>query len=422
METMPFPRRPVPNGVQVKQYLPSDHIADVREETRQRLLDAGLRDKVRPGDRIAITAGSRGIGGFVELLRGVIDAVKAVDGQPFLIPAMGSHGGAVPEGQTEILRRLGVSEKSIGAPIHASMDTVPLGMAQSGAIAHADQIAFEADGILVLGRVKTHPESIGELASGLLKMVTIGLGKQRGAQEAHNHGLWESARSVPQVVLEKAKILYGVAVVENGYRQPVVVEVVPPTYKAFLEADTRLLDIAKAHLATLPFPQLDVLILDEIGKNISGAGMDPNVVGRWRVQDNRPHVPDYRRLVTLSITPPSLGNGIGVGLSDFTTQRAAETYDPEVTYVNILTAQEPGGNTREGPLPLALPSDREAIEVALYSSLAGEKPRVCRIQNTDALDSFWISEGLLEEVSQNPKLTVIGEPAPLPFDEAGNLF
>src|SRR5579884_1739939 len=280
METMPFPRRPVPNGVPVKQYLLSDHIPDVRGETRQRLLDAGLRDKVRPGDRIAITAGSRGMGGFVELLRGIVDAVKAVDGQPFLIPAMGSHGGAVPEGQVEILRRLGVTEESVGAPIHASMDTVPLGTAESGAVAHADQIAFEAEGIIVLGRVKTHPESIGELASGLLKMVTIGLGKQHGAQQAHNHGLWESVRSVPQVVLEKAKILFGIAVVENGFRRPVVVEVVPPTYSAFLDADIRLLDTAKAHLATLPFQQLDVLILDEIGKNISGAGMDPNVVGR----------------------------------------------------------------------------------------------------------------------------------------------
>ena len=422
MKTMEFPRRHAPNVARVKQYLPTEHVGDVRKETARRLIDAGLPARVKQGDRIAITAGSRGVGGFAELLAGMVDAVKTCGGKPFIFPAMGSHGGAVAEGQSEILHRLGVSEKTAGAPIHAGMETRALGTAENGAVAHLDQIASDADGILVLGRVKTHPESIGELASGLLKMVTIGLGKQAGAQQAHNHGLWESVRAVPELVLAQAKILFGVAVVENGYRQPAVIEVVPPTYEAFLEADLRLLKIAKSHLATLPFQQLDVLVLDEIGKNISGAGMDPNIVGRWRVADNRPHTLDFRRLVSLSITPPSLGNGIGIGLSDFTTRRAVDAYDPNVTYVNILTATEPGGNTREGPVPLALPTDRDAIEVALYSSLAAEKPRLCRIQNTDALDEFWVSEGLLDEVSQNPKLTITAPPAPMAFDPAGNLF
>lgn len=422
MQTMELPRRPVPKMARVQQYLPTEHVADVRQETRQRLLEAGLSQQVTQGKRIAITAGSRGMGGFTELLAGIADAVRAVGGEPFLIPAMGSHGGAVAEGQTEILHRLGIREETVGAPIHACMKTRRLGTADNGAVAHLDQIASEADGIIVLGRVKTHPESIGELASGLLKMVTIGLGKQAGAQQAHNHGLWESVRAVPQLVLAQSKILFGVAVVENGYRRPVVIEVVPPTYEAFLEADIRLLKTAKSHLATLPFIQLDVLVLDEIGKNISGAGMDPNVVGRWRVKDNRPHFPDYRRLVSLSITPPSLGNGIGIGLSDFTTKRAADAYDPQVTYINILTATEPGGNTREGPVPLALPSDRDAIEVACYSALSGENPRLCRIRNTDALDEFWVSEGLMEEVKQNPKLSLLSPPEPMAFDAAGNLF
>lgn len=422
MDTMRFPRRSAPAVVPVRQHLPAARVPDVKKETAERLLGAGLADRVQRGDRIAITAGSRGIGGFTELLAGISDAVRACGGDPFIVPAMGSHGGAVAEGQVEILRRLGVTEESIGAPIRSTMKTRCLGVAENGAAAHVDENAFAADGIIVLGRVKTHPESIGELASGLLKMVTIGLGKQAGAQEAHNHGLWDSVRAVPRQVLTQAKILYGVAVVENGFREPVVIEVVPPSYEAFLEADIRLLEIAKSYLATLPFQQLDVLVLDEIGKNISGAGMDPNVVGRWRVSDNRPHTPDFRRLVALSITPPSLGNGIGIGLSDFTTRRAVDAYDPAVTYINILTATEPGGNTREGPVPLALPSDRDAIEVALYSSLASPKPRLCRIRNTDALDEFWVSEGLLDEVSQNPKLTVTGPPAPMAFDAAGNLF
>src|SRR5690348_12758102 len=196
---MALPRRSLPMMAKVVQKLPSDHIMDVRKDVGQKLLDSGLRDKVRPGNQIAITAGSRGIGGFVELLAGIVDAVKSCGGEPFIIPAMGSHGGATPEGQTEILRRLGVTDESVGAGVCATMNTVEAGRASNGAIAHVDRFAYDADGILVLGRTKTHPESAGELASGLLKMCTIGLGKQIGAHEAHSHVLWDSVREVPKL-------------------------------------------------------------------------------------------------------------------------------------------------------------------------------------------------------------------------------
>lgn len=419
--TMSFPKLPLPNVARVEQHLPATHIADVRAETRRRLLDGGLRGSVHPGGRIAITAGSRGIGSFADLLRGIVDAVTEAGGEPFVIPAMGSHGGATPEGQTEILRRLGATEESIGAPIRATMDTLELGAAENGAVAHLDALAADADGIIVLGRVKTHPESIGELASGLLKMVTIGLGKQRGAFEAHSHGLWTSVRAVPRVTMAKAKIFCGVAVVESAYRQPIAIEIVPPAYDAFLEADVRLLRLAKAHLGTIPFEHLDVLVVDELGKNCSGAGMDPNIVGRWRTAGGA-RVPDFRRIVVLRLTHPSLGNGLGIGMADFTTQRFMDAYDPGVTYVNLLTASEPGGNTIEGHLPRAMPSDRDAIEIALFSALAGPAPRLCRIKNTGELSELWVSEGLLGEVEQSPKLTVLGAPEPMAFDQAGNLF
>jgi len=405
----------------VRQCLPADHIEDVRNDVRQKLVDFGVGQKVKAGDRVAITAGSRGIGGLTDLLAGISDAVKACQGRPFIVPAMGSHGGASSDGQAEILRRLGVSEGSIGAPVRATMETRALGPAGNGAIAHVDRFAAEADWIVVLGRTKTHPESAGELASGLLKMSTIGLGKQVGAHQAHSHGLWESVRAVPKLQLAKAKILCGVAVVENGYRQPCAIEVVPPSYDAFLDADLRLLRLAKSHLAQIPFDDLDLLIVDELGKTISGAGMDPNVIGHWRNSD-APHRPNYRRIVVLSLTHPSLGNGLGIGMADFTTRRFVDSYDPAVSYINLLTASEPGGNTREGPVPLALESDREAAEVALYSSLPGANPRVCRIKNTALLDEIWASEGLLDEVKSNPKLTAIGDPEELAFDAAGNLF
>jgi hypothetical protein len=282
-------------------------------------------------------------------------------------------------------------------------------------------MASEADGIIVLGRTKTHPESAGELASGLLKMCTVGLGKQIGAQQAHGHGLWDSVRTVPMVQLAKTNIVCGVSVVENGYREPCVIEVIPPTYEAFLEADMRLLRTAKQHLAKIPFDELDLLVVDELGKTISGAGMDPNVIGHWRNSD-APHRPNYKRIVVLSLTEASLGNGLGIGMADFTTERFAAAYDPAVSYINLLTASEPDGNTCEGPLPLALPNDRDAMEVGLFSALAGPEPRVCRIRNTASLDDLWVSESMLAEVGRNAKLELLGDPAPLPFDAQGNLF
>jgi uncharacterized protein DUF362 len=420
-QTMPLPRRPAPRVARVKQHLPADHIADARGETRRRLIESGLLKETGPGGRVAITAGSRGIGGLLDLLAGAVDAVKECGGAPFIIPAMGSHGGATVEGQREILRILGVDERSVGATVEATMETVELGQAENGAVAHVDRLAFEADGVIVLGRVKTHPESAATLASGLLKMATVGLGKQRGAQEAHNHGLWDSVRAVPKLQLARSKILCGVAVVENAYHRPVAVEVAPPDYEAWLETDMRLLAVAKSHLSTIPFNDLDVLVVDELGKNISGSGMDPNIIGHWRIAGGA-RIPDFRRIVVLSLTEASLGNGIGIGLADFTTRRFVEAYDPAVSYVNILTASEPGGNTREGPMPLALASDREAIEVALFSSLAEGAQRLCRIRNTADLSEFWASEAMMDEVNENPKLSVIGPLAPMAFDGEGNLF
>ncbi len=421
-ETMAFQRRPLPPLARVGQALPSARIADARRETRRRLIDSGLLRQLRSGQRIAITAGSRGFGGFVEIPSGIADAVKEAGGEPFIIPAMGSHGGATAEGQTEILRRLGATEASVGAPLHATMETVALGESDTGAVAHADKLAFEADGIIVLGRTKTHPESATQLASGLLKMIVAGLGKQRGAQQAHNHGLWESVRAVPRVTMARAKILCGVSVIENAFRQPAQIEVVPASYDAFLDADLRLLEASKVHAARIPFDQLDLLIVDELGKDVSGTGMDLNVIGQWRLSGGE-HKPDFKRIAVLSLTAASLGNGLGIGLADFTTMRFAREFDSDVTYVNLLTATEPGVvNTREGVLPLALPSDREAVEVALYSALAPEQPRVCRIRNTGRLDEFWVSEALLDEVRENSQLSVISPPAPLAYDAAGNLL
>lgn len=419
---MSLPRRAAPPLARVIQRFPDEHIADVRGEAFRRLMEAGLADRVRPGHEVAITASSRGTGGARDLLRGAVDAVRAAGGSPFLIPAMGSHGGATAAGQTEILRLLGITEESIGAPIRATMEAVALGTSETGAVAHLDRHASEADGILVLNRVRTHPESVSGLASGLLKMTAIGLGKQAGAISAHSHGLWESVRAVPKITLKAAPIIMGLAVVENAAEEPVEIVVAPPEYEAFLATDTRLLEIARRHFARIPFDHLDLLIVDEIGKDVTGAGMDPNVVGAWRVNGGEKR-PNYHRIVALSLTPASLGNGIGVGLADFITRRLADAHNPMMAWVNLITASEPGSTALiEGKMPLALDSDREAIEVALFSALAGERPRVCRIRNTSRLDVLHVSEALLDEVAANPALAMESAPEPLPWNSEGNLF
>ncbi|HUB77190.1 MAG TPA: DUF362 domain-containing protein [Bryobacteraceae bacterium] len=418
---MPFPRLALPHMAHIRRNLPSQRVPDPRHEVRCQLLDLGLREKIRPGARIAITAGSRGMGGFLELLSGIVDAVKEAGGQPFLVPAMGSHGGAVAEGQTEILRLLGATEEAVGAPICASMDTYVLGKAKNGAVAHLDTCAAEADGIIVFGRTKTHPESAEKLASGLLKMTVIGLGKQRGAQEAHSHKLWDSVRQVSEITMAKSKIIFGVAVVENPYRQPMVIEVVEPTYDAFRKSDERLLELARYNLPRLPFNKMDLLVVDEVGKTISGSGMDLNVIGHERATGVKKRgEPDINRIAALSLTKPSLGNGLGIGLADFTTRRFMDEYDPAATYINLLTATEPDSTTHEGPLPLALDSDREAIEVALYSALPKSVPRVCRIRDTASLEEMWVSEPLLKELGDG--FIVQESLRELPYDANGNLF
>jgi hypothetical protein len=420
--TVFIPSRELPPLARVRQYFPTDSIADTRSRVRTQLLDSGLLKDVKTGQRIAITAGSRGMGSFNDLLSGIADAVRASGGEPFLVPAMGSHGGATAEGQVEILHRLGVDEEKVGTEIKATMQTRTLGKAPTGAEAHLDEIAAESDGIIVLGRTKAHPENKKGVASGLLKMTTVGLGKQIGAQEAHTHGLWDSIKTVPRITLEKSKILCGVAVVENAFRQPAIIQIVEPKYDAFREADERLLEAAKPHSADLPFEKLDLLIVDELGKDISGTGMDLNVIGNWRMEGGE-RKPNFHRIVVLSLTKASLGNGLGIGLADFTTQRFVNEFNWDSTYVNLFTATEPGiMNTREGQLPLALPSDKEVIEAGLFSSLASDNARICRIKSTAELDEFWISEPLLAELAENEKFSIESSPAPLEFDVGGNLF
>lgn len=401
----------------VRQKFLSEHIADLEGEVRQRLREAGLAQRVEPGAQIAITASSRGTRGTEHILRAVAAEVRACGGEPFLVPAMGSHGGATPEGQMAVLAAEGITEESIGAPIRATMETVYLGTAPNGAEAHFDKNAYGADGTIVISTVKLHPQLRDDIGSGLCKMTAVGLGKQRGADSIHFHGLHDSILGVAKITLAKANVILGLAAVMNAYRQPYCMEVVPP--EQFYEADCRLLNVARKLHPHIPYKKLDVLVVDWMGKNITGAGMDPNVIGWWRLHGG-PREPNYRRIVTLDLTSESLGNAVGVGLADFITERLDKKIDWNATLINVLTAGEPDLRPNATFRPFVLPSDREAIRMGLRS-VGVPNPRIVRIKATNALEEFRISETLLAETQANPHLEILSEPEPWPFDEAGNL-
>lgn len=405
----------LPRMVRVRQRFAREQIDDVAAEIQRGMAAVGLAARIRPGSRVAITAGSRGIARIPAILRAVADAVRAAGGAPFITAAMGSHGGATVEGQREILESYGITEAAVGAPVLVGSEAVPIGRIATGALVHMDRYAYEADATIVVGRVKAHTAFKGSIESGLCKMLAIGLGKQRGADEMHHHGLAESIPQAAALLIERTNIALGVAIVENAFDQPYRIAVVPPV--RFHETDRELLVLANSLLPRVPFDPLDVLVVDWMGKNISGTGMDYNVVGMWRRLGGEKK-PLFKRIVVLNLTPESHGNAIGVGIADFTTRKLFAQIDLQKTYMNGLT-----GNAIDAiKIPVIMESDREAIGQALRSANPSGPPRIARIHSTLHLEQLDISEALLDEARANPQIEILGPPRPLVFDAAGNLL
>jgi hypothetical protein len=411
---------PIPRLVKVRQSFERPQVADVAGELVAKLRAGGTLARVKAGDRVAITAGSRGITGLPLVLKTIASEIRAAGGEPFVFPAMGSHGGATAEGQRDMLAGMGITEETVGAPIRASMETVEIGVSSNGFPVHLDRFAAEADGIVVVNRIKPHVAFRGPCESGLMKMIVIGMGKQKGADTCHELGfgtMAENLQTMGRVTLAKAKVLCGVALLENAYHETARVEVlsgdeIPVREPALLEEAWRL-------YPRLYFDRLDVLIIDEIGKDISGTGFDTNVVGRYHT----PYVsggPTITRIACLDITARSHGNANGLGILDFTTRRAFDKFDFDNTYPNSLTSTVP----TSVKIPMVLKSDRQAIQAAIKTCniLKKAEVRLARIRNTVALDEIAVSENLLAEVRANARLAVAGEPFALGFDANGNLF
>lgn len=411
--------------VEARQVFDQPKIKDIKSKLREELKRKGLSDRVNEGQSIAVTAGSRGIANLASMLATIVEELKNSGAQPFIVPSMGSHGGATPEGQVEVLESLGVTEDSVGAPIRSSMEVVKVGELEDGVPVYMDKYASEADGVLVLGRVKPHTDFKDEIESGLMKMLAIGLGKQFGAEVIHWHkydGYHRILPEVAQLILEKKNVVMGVAVVENAWHETAFLEAFHP--EEFMEGEKRLLKEAKRLLPRLPFMKLDVLVVDEIGKNISGTGMDTNVIGRfWMPGEDDPEAPEIGKIVVLGLSAETHGNAIGIGLADLTTEKVFEEMDRRQTYVNCLTQ----GSGETGRIPPTLPSDRDAIATAIRicGPIESSKVRMLRIKNTQELERLWVSESLAEDVKEHPenyqRLELIGEKREMQFDVLGTL-
>ncbi|MEK5442941.1 MULTISPECIES: lactate racemase domain-containing protein [unclassified Fredinandcohnia] len=410
---------PVPKMLKVKQIFDDSKIENLVEELTNKLQREEVKQTIKPGMEIAIAVGSRGIDRLVDLTKTTVEFIKEQGGTPFIVPSMGSHGGATGEGQREVLKHLGVTEESVGCEIRSSMEVVKLGELANGLPVYIDKYASEADGIVVINRVKPHTAFRGSVESGIQKMISIGLGKQKGAEACHQLGFKYMAENVPamaQMIMEKTPILFGVATVENAFDKVAVLDIMLPD--EIVEKEPELQAQAKKLLPKLFFDQIDVLVIDQIGKNISGDGMDPNITGRYPT----PYAhggPEVNKMVVLDLTPETEGNANGVGTADFTTQRLVDKMDRDFTYANGLTS------TVVAPTKIAttLPNDKEAIQAAIKTCniLDFTTVKMVRIKDTLHVSEIEVSEALLDYIKQHPNMEQASDLYDFDFDENGNL-
>jgi hypothetical protein len=412
-----------PDIFRVRQTFERPQVEVVSAEVDSQLARLNLRDKILPGQSVAITAGSRGIANIAVIIKAIAEHLKGIGAEPFVVPSMGSHGGGTPEGQRAIIESYGITEEFCGCPIRASMKTVVVCQAAEGFPVHFDRFAYEADHVVVCGRVKPHTGFVGDIESGLMKMMLIGLGKHEGAKIYHrainDFSFGQIVRSVAREVLSKCSIAAGVAIVENGYDETAKILAVAPD--EFEEREKELLVQARNWMPKLPFKSADILIIDEIGKNISGSGMDTNVIGR-KYHDHEAaedEWPKVKRIIVRGLTESTHGNACGIGIAEFCRTQVLEQMDVQTTRINCLT----GGHAPAAMIPLDYPTDREILDVALPTIGLTRPPDARLIWISNTLDVVEAECGIafLDEARQRPDLEIIRDPRPLPLDQDGNL-
>lgn len=417
----------LPRMVRVRQIFDETHLTkeEIPGIVKAQLSRDAVSAGIRPGMNIAITCGSRGISNIAIIVRAIVDFVKEKGANPFVFPAMGSHGGATAEGQLELLESYGVTEETMGCPIKATMETVYLGETEEGSPVFQDKYAHEADGVILCGRIKAHTCFRGPYESGLIKMSVIGMGKQHGAENVHESGFQNMGRILPQfgkVIFEHTNIIAGVGLIENAYDE--TYKIVALNADEIWEEEPKLLLEANELLGRIWINETDVLVVDKLGKNVSGDGMDPNVSGTFgspgRSYDEKSGAIHAQRKVVLDLTEETHGNGNGIGEADVTTKRLVDKMNVDITYPNAVTSTL----LNMVKIPIFTHTDENAIKLAVRACnmIDRENPRIVRIESTLEIEHIWISEALLEEAKAHPHLEVLGEPEEWPFDEHGNLW
>ncbi|MBA2776337.1 MAG: DUF2088 domain-containing protein [Chloroflexia bacterium] len=417
-----FSQTALPRWARFRQHLNDEEVDSIHEAIAREFAKPDIGSAIEPGSRVVLTAGSRGIDRIAEVLKAAVEQVRARGGEPFVIPAMGSHGGATPEGQRALIEHYGVTEQYLGCPIRASMETVLLGTIDGGVPVYFDRIAHEeADVVIPIGRVKPHTDFRGPVESGLAKMIAIGLGKQHGASWFHSQGIGTFGELVPRVAaytLSQVSIPFGIALVENGLSKLSIVEAVPAA--GMFKREAELLEIAKAKLARLPrIEQVDVLIVDKIGKDISGDGADPNAINRDVAGeiDFSEALPKIQRYIVRELTSDTDGNATGIGMFDLALRRAVDEMDPIPTYMNMITAKSPSG----ARIPITVDTDRQALQLAIASALRveGGMAGIIRIESTKSLEHILASEPLVEALLATGTVEQVSDFEPIAFDPDG---
>ena len=407
----------------VKQNFPDRRIADIPAEATRQLSEADFASRLKPGGKVAIGVGSRGIAHLSTIVRAVVDYWKSKGAHPFIFPAMGSHGAATAEGQADVLAHYGIHEATMGCPILSALDVVSLGKTAEGIEAFMDKRAYDSDGVMLVGRVKWHTDFAGKIESGLYKMMAIGLGKFAGAQQYHTFGykigLEAVIRSVGRQVLKSGKILGGLAILEDANHNTAQLTAVP--VEDMERRDEELQALVKSWMGRIPVRELDILIIDEIGKNISGAGMDTKVINRSINchYNPLPDAPQIHRIFLRDLSDLTYNNGVGLGMADIVTDRLVNRIDWKPTHINSLTASTPSAIRT----PIHFPTDRECLERIwpTVGKFAVEDVTFGWMRNTMELGVFAFSSNLLDEIRSNPMLEIVAGPVDLTFDASGNL-
>lgn len=413
---------PFPRMLPVRQRFKAPQLSDVAAAAAAALEQ--VRARITPGMTVAITAGSRGIHDKPTVVRAAGEWLRSVGAKPFVVPAMGSHGGATAEGQVGMLAELGMTEHTLGMPIQSTMETVDLGAVPDGPTAYLDRNAEAADAILVINRIKAHTDFKGDIESGLAKMTAIGLGKQRGAEGIHLYGPANLGFWIPRVarrIIDTGKVLGGLAILENAYDRAARIEFVEPDQIGG-PAEQELLRESKHLMATLPFDHLDVAVIDVMGKDKSGSGMDTNVIGRMMIRGSAEFDrPNITNIAVLDVSDASHGNAIGLGLADFIPFRILERIDLRSCYINAMTSGL--GGPQRGQIPMAMPTDRDAIAAAILTCGRADldNARLVRMPDTLDLEHLLVSESLRDEVEADAGLEVLATAAPMSFDSDGQI-